>query len=104
MYVLLVLIGIAVAIVIVLNLPVFGKSPRGARLERIKKSPNYRDGSFQNQSLTPTLPPDLSYWQVLKKVMKGNPNGSPKRVLPHGKQHFERSEDLKITWFGHSSY
>ncbi len=33
----------------------FGKLPSGDRLERIKKSPNSKDGSFQNQSIT--IPP-----------------------------------------------
>ena len=34
--------------------PAFGHLPRGERLERIKRSPNYRDGKFHNIHLTPT--------------------------------------------------
>src|SRR5690554_2044591 len=33
----------------------FGKLPQGERLEIIEKSPNYKDGAFQNLSHTPSL-------------------------------------------------
>lgn len=35
--------------------PRFGRMPRGERLERIKLSPNYRDGQFQNLHETPMM-------------------------------------------------
>ena len=34
-----------VAVVLFLQTPSFGRLPRGERLERIKRSPNFRDGS-----------------------------------------------------------
>ncbi len=37
----------------VLNHPSFGRAPRGERLERIGRSPNYRDGKFHNIRPTP---------------------------------------------------
>ena len=37
----------------VLNHPSFGRAPRGERLERIGRSPNYRDGKFHNIHPTP---------------------------------------------------
>lgn len=33
---------------LILNSPSFGALPEGERLERVKASPNYRNGSFQN--------------------------------------------------------
>jgi hypothetical protein len=33
----------------------FGKQPSGKRLERILKSPHYKDGKFQNLNPTPQL-------------------------------------------------
>ena len=39
---------IAVAIVVFMNQPSFGRIPRGERLERIKRSPHYKDGQFRN--------------------------------------------------------
>ncbi|HBN04769.1 MAG TPA: MBL fold metallo-hydrolase, partial [Bacteroidales bacterium] len=38
-----------------MQLPLFGQEPDGERLERIKKSPNYRDEQFHNQNTTPML-------------------------------------------------
>src|SRR6218665_305434 len=47
----------------------FGKTPSGARLERIKKSPHYKDGSFQNLHLTPSLTEGASYYGVMKEFL-----------------------------------
>jgi len=88
----------------VLNLPVFGAKPKGERLQRIMNLPLYKNGALQNQSLTPALPPDLSYFTILKRVIKGNKNGSPTQTLPHLIPSLENSDQLKITWFGHSTY
>ncbi|RZL40575.1 MAG: MBL fold metallo-hydrolase [Pedobacter sp.] len=91
-------------IILIINLPVFGKHPTGKRLEKIRLLPNYNDGEFNNQSPTPTKPIDVSYWMMVKGLIKGNTNGSPKFNLPHLEPDFSRSEQFKITWFGHSSY
>lgn len=88
----------------VLNLPVFGRNPSNERLKRLKRLPLYKNGAVYNQSPTPTLPPDVSIWEMLSRVIKGNPNGSPKVDLPHIKPDLSPSESFKLTWFGHSSY
>ena len=46
MLLLLIPLLLVVAVVIFLRTPSFGRLPRGARLERIQKSPNYVDGEF----------------------------------------------------------
>ncbi|MES2418644.1 MAG: MBL fold metallo-hydrolase [Bacteroidota bacterium] len=97
--ILLLLIGVWI-----LNLPVFGKHPKKGRQQRLKKLPNYDNGELKNESFTPTKPADVSYWEMIIALIKGNKNGSPKKPLPHLKPDFNRSEQLKITWFGHSSY
>ena len=43
----------------------FGKAPSGKRLERILKSPHYKDGKFQNLNPTPQLAEDTSMPKVL---------------------------------------
>ena len=43
----------------------FGKTPSGKRLERILKSPHYKDGKFQNLNPTPQLAEGTSLPQVL---------------------------------------
>jgi L-ascorbate metabolism protein UlaG (beta-lactamase superfamily) len=105
MYIALTVILLLVLVTLyILNLPVFGKLPSGERLEKIKKQLLYADGALYNQSPTPMLPPDVSYWEMFKKMIKGNENGAPKKTLPHVKPDFNRSKEFKITWFGHSSY
>lgn len=88
----------------VLNLPVFGRYPQGDRLHKIKNLPNYNDGEIKNLSLTPAKSDEVTYAQMMAKVIKGNKNGSPEKALPHVEPDFASSDPLKITWFGHSSY
>lgn len=45
--------------------PSFGRNPSGDRLERIRRSPNYRDGMFRNQMSTPVMTNKKSRWQAL---------------------------------------
>ena len=49
----------------------FGKLPSRERLAKIKQSPNYRDGAFQNQSVTPTFTGGANYAKVLKQALFG---------------------------------
>lgn len=95
---------IVLLIIYVLHLPVFGKYPLKLRLQKIKQLPNYSEGQIKNQSLTPNLPEGVSYWDVIKQMIKGNENGSPSKVLPHVKPDFTSSKKFKLIWFGHSSY
>lgn len=48
-----VIIATGVAGIVFVNRPQFGRLPQGERLERIRKSPHYRDGQFHN--LYPTV-------------------------------------------------
>ena len=84
-YILLITIAVAVVVVFVfMQQPQFGKLPSGARLERIKKSPNYKDGKFQNLSHTPLLASGKSmpqaFWEFLFE--KKNENLVPKQPIP----------------------
>ncbi|MDX2189456.1 MAG: MBL fold metallo-hydrolase [Bacteroidota bacterium] len=85
----------------------FGKLPSGERLERILNSPNYKNGSFQNLSETPSLAIDKSFWDVLIYYFsnKINPNPpSPIRTQYVDFNIITNSNIPEITWFGHSSY
>lgn len=88
----------------VLDLPVFGKHSMHERLERIKNLPNFAEGEIKNISHTPTKPDDVSYWKMIVKLIEGNKNSSPKKSLPHVRPDLSTSNELKVTWFGHSSY
>jgi len=91
-------------VIYILNLSVFGKYPSKQTLQRIKQLPNYGVGQIDNQTFTPNLPEGISYWDVIKKIIKGNKNGTPSKVLPYQKPDFSSSNKFKIIWFGHSSY
>lgn len=98
------LVFLTLFIYVILSLPVFGKLPIGERKHKIENLSQYQHGAIANESPTPMLPPDVSYWQMFRKVIKGNKNGMPKYPLPHIKPDFANSDELKIIWFGHSSY
>ena len=67
---------LAVSVIVFINQASFGRTPRGERLERVMKSPNYRNGEFKNQHET-LIKTDL------RKI--------------------GRNEEI-LVWFGHSSY
>lgn len=85
--------------------PQFGKKPAGERLERIKQSPQYKNGKFQNTNPTPQVTQPLTtalYDYLFKKSKESKPNGAIHSLdidwnnLP--------TEGSYIIWFGHSSY
>lgn len=87
--------------------PKFGKKPSGDRLALIEKSPQYKNGKFENQSFTPDLADGESFIGVLfefffKKVERKIPTD----LIPSVKTNLlELSIDKDIlVWFGHSSY
>ena len=85
----------------------FGKAPSGQRLERMKQSPNYKNGTFQNLSFTPSLTKGYSMTGVLYNFFfRKHPNRAPVDSIPHMKTDLfklTKDEDVLI-WFGHSSY
>ena len=101
------LFGISYA---VLHSPSFGALPSGERKERILRSPNYRDGRFQNRY---PMPPSLQrpslgdrikiLWRFLFDRPKDIRPTDSIPVVRHDLKKLDRSEDL-IVWFGHSGY
>ncbi|VBB08607.1 metallo-beta-lactamase [Lucifera butyrica] len=90
-----------------LQQPKFGKLPDGPYLERIKSSPNYVDGQFQNLVPTPRLAEETSsasmLWHFLfaKKARL-----APTEDIPSVKTDLlalDQSQDVVIS-LGHSSY
>ncbi len=86
--------------------PMFGKNPDGARLERIKKSPNYKDGEFKNQSPTQMIVSNKSKPVALigflfRNVKDLNPSKDISSVKTNLKN-LNPDEDI-LVWMGHSS-
>lgn len=87
--------------------PKFGKAPSGERLALIQKSPQYKNGKFENQSFTPDLAEGVSMTGVLLEFFfKKVDRKSPTDLIPSVKTNLKElplSEDV-LVWFGHSSY
>jgi len=100
-----VLLGLGVWVF--MRLPQFGKLPSGKSLERIKKSPHYSEGQFQNIHFTPNLVEGVSMITVMRQFFFGkNKNRKPPGVLPARKTDLLNLDPFKncLVWFGHSSY
>ena len=84
--------------------PSFGQRPEGARLERVKRSPQYRDGRFRNGlSLQDgEMAPLLKRWLFEKNGFRVPTQPIPVTQL-RADAFVTRSSDLQITWFGHST-
>jgi len=102
-----ILIVIAVTTALVLNQKKFGKTPTGLRLERIKKSPNYSNASFQNQSFTPVMTENVGFLALTKEFFFAKKQRvTPLDPIPSVKTDLKslgKNENVLI-WFGHSSY
>lgn len=87
--------------------PLFGKAPAGARLERMKKSPHFKDGTFHNLNHTPTMTEGYSTAGIMYDMFFVNhPRLIPIDSIPSQKVDLKNlSIDKNIlVWFGHSSY
>lgn len=109
------IIGIVTSIIILavvagwafVNQPSFGRTPRGERLERIKNSPHYKDGEFQNLHSTVLMTTQRgrmgAMWDFLFKKQQGVRPEQALQVVKTDLKNLPRDENL-LVWFGHSSY
>ena len=99
---------LVLTVIIALNHPAFGRTPRGERLVRIKRSPNYKEGQFVNQEPTPFMTTNKSRWRIMwdnlteKKPDNLVPSESIRTVKTDLRQ-LDLSKNA-VVWFGHSSY
>lgn len=85
----------------------FGRIATGDRLERIKKSPNYREGKFHNLNPTSDLTEGVSLFKVLREYLFNKSDSvRPPLTLPSSKTdlHALNADEDVLVWFGHSSY
>ena len=101
------LLVIAVGVFAFLRQQSFGKLPSGERLERIRKSPNYRNGQFRNLQPTAMMTGEKSRWQALWEFVTSDRSKLyPDTLVPAVKTDLKQlplTENLMV-WFGHSSY
>ncbi|WP_231424556.1 MULTISPECIES: MBL fold metallo-hydrolase [Pedobacter] len=95
-------------IIIIINLPVFGRLPMALRRDKIHHLSNYRDGALQNLSFTPMQPEGVSFYKILKAFFfEKHPNKSPDKPLKYVQPDLNSKPATaapEIIWFGHSSY
>lgn len=85
----------------------FGKAPTEERLERIKKSPHFKNGKFRNINFTPSLTEGYSYWEILYDFFLGkHQRRRPIHNIPSMKTDLLtlHPDENVLIWFGHSSY
>ena len=104
----LILVGIVtVSAFFIMKQKKFGKAPAGERLERIKKSPHYKNGRFDNLNKTPQLAEDTSMPEVMFRFLFGKTvNKIPSKAFHFEKtdlKNLDQNENLYV-WMGHSSY
>lgn len=85
----------------------FGARPEGERLERIRRSPNYRDGAFQSPVATVKTQRG-TLWKTLVMQFTGGEQREPPAPIPVralGRADFATppASGLRATWLGHSS-
>jgi len=87
-------------------LRVFGKHPSGKRLERLKKSSNYRDKAFTNLEITDIISKKISSFTLMKAFFNKPKSVSPSGRIPSVNNNLKESTFKKptVVWFGHSSY
>lgn len=103
------LLVVAVFLIVGVNffvrLPRFGKLPDGDRLARIEKSPNYRNGAFQNLNPTQQITADGGFLKMMNDFRNAK-NRRPKSAIPSVKTDLNNlpvNQNI-LVWFGHSSY
>lgn len=107
MYIIIAIVGvILLTSFVVLRHSRFGKLPEGIRLERILSSPNYQNGEFTNQSVTPTLTDDNGFKTFVSFFISKKDRVTPIDSIPIVKtdlKTLDPQQDILI-WLGHSSY
>ena len=107
MTVVIVIVLLIAAAYLFMQQPQFGKNPAGDHLEKIKSSPHYKNGQFQNLNPTPQLTEGASVPSVLRAFFfEKSKRAIPSTILPSQKTnllHLPPDQDV-LVWFGHSSY
>ncbi|MEV0012502.1 MBL fold metallo-hydrolase [Streptomyces sp. NPDC047973] len=87
----------------------FGADPEGARMERIRNSPNFADGVFRNPEGTQTRPsiPMIEFAKIYfrkEERVRRSPSGTvPVHATTLADLSAAPASGLRVTWLGHSS-
>ncbi|WP_394774999.1 MBL fold metallo-hydrolase [Flavobacterium sp.] len=102
-----ILILLFALLIYVFTHPRYGKRPSGERLALIQKSPQYKNGKFENEHFTPELAEGYGYFNVISEFLFKKVNRKiPIDIIPSIKTNLHElalDQDI-LVWFGHSSY
>ena len=107
-WIVIIILLISFSIYIYLQTPIFWmQSFSWKRLERMKKSPNFKNWKFEN--LEPVKPVEIKWWflKVLYKFIFPEDDGSiPDKEIPTKKTDLKNIslKENVLVWFWHSSY
>jgi L-ascorbate metabolism protein UlaG (beta-lactamase superfamily) len=104
---LVIIAALVLAVYVFMQQEKFGGTPAGTRLELIQRSPNFKNGKFQNQSHTPSLTEDATYSSVMKEFFfTKRERKKPAQPLPSKKTDLLNllPDENVLVWMGHSSY
>lgn len=91
---------LAVSVFIFINQPSFGWTPRGERLERVLKSPNYRNGAFQNQHETKLMTSGRGrfegIWEFIFRKIDGLRPDQPVKAIKTNLRKIDRDKEVFI--------
>ncbi|MDT7856117.1 MBL fold metallo-hydrolase [Rubrivirga sp. S365] len=83
--------------------PVFGAAPEGERLARMRRSPQWRGGRFQNpEGARVGASPGAAWAWLTDRAADRRPGGAVPTV-PRRAVSFTAPQDLRVTWLGHST-
>ena len=82
-----------------------GRPTSGPRGERVRRSPQFRDGAFHNNVTTTTMVPATA-GQMLRDLLLGGQRRSPRGAVPLVRANdaaVAPADGLAITWYGHAT-
>ena len=83
--------------------PVFGAAPEGDRLERMKRSPQWRDGAFRNTLPSFSGGSPASIWEWFFGDKDSRQPDAPIPIVRRTRADFDEPQDLRLTWLGHGT-
>lgn len=85
---------------------VMGKAPAGERLERMRRSPNFKGDRFDNLVPTEVMLKGTSLFRMLREFRNRPAGAVPAGRMPSVETDLRTlpAEGVWVVWFGHSSY
>lgn len=106
-FIFILIFAVAVTVFLFMKQPIFGAEAKGNRLERIKKSPHFKNERFQNLEVTPNFGEGYNMPKVMWDFFTvKTPNKAPKKSLITTKTDLKLQDSKQdfLVWMGHSSY